>query len=129
MHKSSINTHPEAQKRDTAQNRAQYEWIGGQASKTAKNETGVQSTFRDISNVAQCIFYELYIFETRIYKQSSIYNSQERKPLLNSPSKCYFFLFISYTRIITPIVVIASTSENQIRGSARKRKFDPKIWL
>lgn len=71
-YKSSINTRPEAQKRNTTQNRAQYERIGGRALKTAKNETGVQSTFRDIYNVAQCIFYDLYIFETRTYEQSSI---------------------------------------------------------
>ncbi len=48
-----------------------YKTLLARSLKTAQNETGIQSTFVHIYNVAQCIFYDIDNIKSLIYEQSS----------------------------------------------------------
>jgi hypothetical protein len=80
----SINTikyTTKAQKSHTRANRAQIREKSAQAQKHKDFRTYGQSTFAWIFNVAQCIFYDIPVWTSRIYKQSSILSANTYKHL------------------------------------------------
>ena len=82
--------------------------------KISINETGVQSSFRNISNVAQCIFYDIQVGSTYHIYNRRIEPTNALPQDIYSPFNTYSYL---YGWIAIIIIKNRSPPGKMIRGS------------
>ena len=118
MVQNSINTGIISRSAIERELKGKYGKLAAGYQKLSINETGVQSSFVHISNVAQCIFYDYTYSKGRTYIQSS---SIARATLLTDTNALLIHIVLSVGGSFILCTQRASPPEKSARGRPRKR--------